>query len=229
MEFEAVARPRCFRANREKDVNFVTNVCYPNSHSICVSAVWKKFPKIARHTGSLLQRKRDGSHVWMLVLLSLWVSGPSPCSHCQGKMIVKNDLQANLFMQWLSDHSMQRKLSSFEEGKALMESVFRLLFIKNSLDAKRWDLQVCPKDLTSRVRTLCVFPYTFCGLKTPSYVILGMTMRKQAMAVCLKVLIAILWLPRRGDIQLEMSQQLAIASRLHAPGVLKGGTKLLLT
>lgn len=157
MEFEAVARPRCFRANREKDVNFVTNVCYPNSHSICVSAVWKKFPKIARHTGSLLQRKRDGSHVWMLVLLSLWVSGPSLCSHCQGKMIVKNDLQANLFMQWLSDHSMQRKLSSFEEGKALMESVFRLLFIKSSLDAKRWDLQVCPKDLTLRVRTLC-FP-----------------------------------------------------------------------
>ena len=34
---------------------------------------------------------------------------------------------------------------------------------------------------------------------------------------------------RRGDIQLEMSQQLAIVSRLHAPGVLKGGTKLLLT
>ena len=74
-----------------------------------------------------------------------------------------------------------------------------------------------------------VFPYTFCGLKTHSYVIPGTTMRKQAVAVCLKVLIAILWLPRRGDIQLEMSQQLAIVSHLHAPGVLKGGAKLLLS
>ena len=45
MEFEAVARPHCFRANREKNANFVTNVCYPNSHSVCVSAVWKIFPK----------------------------------------------------------------------------------------------------------------------------------------------------------------------------------------
>ena len=45
----------------------------------------------------------------------------------------------------------------------------------------------------------------------------------------LKVLIAILQLPRRGDIQLEMGQQLAIESRLLASAIPKGGTKLSLS
>ena len=56
-----------------------------------------------------------------------------------------------------------------------------------------------------------------------------MPMKKQATGVCLEVLIAILWLPRRGDIQLEMSQQLAIASGLLASEIPKGGTKLSLS
>ena len=54
-------------------------------------------------------------------------------------------------------------------------------------------------------------------------------MKKQAAGVCLEVLIAILWLPRRGDIQLEMSQQLAIASCLLASEIPKNGTKLSLS
>ena len=59
-----------------------------------------------------------------------------------------------------------------------------------------------------------VFPYTFCGLKTHSYVVLGMPLWKQAVGVCLKVLIALLWLHRRGYIQLELSQEMVVASRL---------------
>ena len=45
------------------------------------------------------------------------------------------------------------------------------------------------------------------------------------MGVCLKVQIAILWLPRRGDIHLEMRQQLAVASRLLASEIPKCGPK----
>lgn len=41
-------------------------------------------------------------------------------------------------------------------------------------------------------------------------------MWKQAVAVCLKLLIVILWLLRKGDIHLEMSQQLDAASCLFA-------------
>ena len=47
--------------------------------------------------------------------------------------------------------------------------------------------------------------------------------------VYLKVLIAILRLARRDDIQLEMGQQLAIESRLLASAIPKGGTKLCLS
>lgn len=61
-----------------------------------------------------------------------------------------------------------------------------------------------------------VFPCSFCGLKTHSCVIPEMPMWKQAVAVCLKLLIVILWLLRKGDIHLEMSQQLDAASCLFA-------------
>ena len=54
-------------------------------------------------------------------------------------------------------------------------------------------------------------------------------MRKQAMGRCLKVQLAILELPSRGNIPLEMSQQRALASRLLAPEIPKGGAKLLLS
>ena len=50
-------------------------------------------------------------------------------------------------------------------------------------------------------------------------------MRKQAVGVCLKVQTAVLWLPRRGDIQLEMRQLLAVESCLLASEILKGGPK----
>ena len=53
---------------------------------------------------------------------------------------------------WLSTHKTQRKLCSFEEGKASMESVLMPLSIKNS---KRWNLWGCPEDLTSWVMALC--------------------------------------------------------------------------
>ena len=71
-----------------------------------------------------------------------------------------------------------------------------------------------------------MFPYTFCGLKKHSHVVPGMPMKKQATGVCLEVLIAILWLPRRCDLQLEMSQQLVITSHLFASEIPKAGTML---
>ena len=52
-----------------------------------------------------------------------------------------------------------------------------------------------------------------------------MPMRKQAVGVCLKAQNAILWLLRRGDVQLEIRWQLAVASRLLASEIPKGGPK----
>ena len=54
-------------------------------------------------------------------------------------------------------------------------------------------------------------------------------MEKQAAGVCLEVLIAILWLPRRGDIQLEMSHWPGVVSRLLDSEVPKSGPKFLLS
>lgn len=54
-------------------------------------------------------------------------------------------------------------------------------------------------------------------------------MWKQALVVCLKLLIVILLLLRKGDIQLEVSQQLDAASCLFASEIPKCGTKLSLS
>ena len=67
MDFEAVARRPDFKAHQEKNCNFATNVWYPGSHSGCISIVAKNFPDRSRFTRSLLQIKRDGPDVWMLV------------------------------------------------------------------------------------------------------------------------------------------------------------------
>ena len=70
MDFQEEARLPHFRAHREKSRNFAM-VQYPGSHSRCVPAGSKNFPDRPRLTGSLLQRKRDGKDIWILVCLSL--------------------------------------------------------------------------------------------------------------------------------------------------------------
>ena len=71
MDFQAVAMVQNFRANLEKKVNFATKVLYPTFNTGCVPAVPKKLTERPRLSGSLVERKRDGKDVWMLVCLSL--------------------------------------------------------------------------------------------------------------------------------------------------------------
>ena len=52
-------------------------------------------------------------------------------------------------------------------------------------------------------------------------------MRKQAAGVCLGLLGPLLWLPRRGDIPLELGQWLGVARRLLASEIQKGGQSYL--
>lgn len=105
-------------------------------------------------------------------------------------------------------------LSPQNGGKAMVlwgrkglngECVFRILSIENCLDSKMWDfqvnLQVCPQGPNIQPQG-SVFPSNFYSLKTHSYISLGRPMRKQAVGLCLRILTAILCLPRRGDIQL---------------------------
>ena len=54
-------------------------------------------------------------------------------------------------------------------------------------------------------------------------------MTKQTAGVCLGLLGPLLWLPRRGDIPLELGQWLGVARRLLASEIQKGGPKLSLS
>lgn len=113
-----------------------------------------------------------------------------------GKLLLKNDLQASLFQACDSQHTeMQRKLCSTEEDKASMEGDFQASIYQNSLDSELRP-PCLGEDLALRVSWQCV-PCSFCGLKTHSCVIPEMPMWKQAVAVCHKLLIVILWLLRK--------------------------------
>ena len=62
-----------------------------------VSRISKKFPDRSRLTGSLLQKKLDRRDDGMLLYHSLWVLGPFQWSQSQGKLRLKNDLQASTY------------------------------------------------------------------------------------------------------------------------------------
>ena len=70
MHFQALARPQCFRVNGEKSVNFANKVCYPISHSGSVPTGHRNFTDTPKIPGCLLQRKCEGTDVWMWVCLS---------------------------------------------------------------------------------------------------------------------------------------------------------------
>lgn len=65
-----------------------------------------------RLTGSLLQKKLNGTDIWMLVCHSPWVWGPFLWSQPQGKLRLKNDLQASVYKQF-------EILSTQNAGKAI--------------------------------------------------------------------------------------------------------------
>ena len=162
-------------------------------------------------------------------LLSLWVLGPSLCSHHQGKLLPKNDLQASLFKQYVSKHTECRE--SYIPSRKVRQQ-WRVCFQASIYQELSRFLKVRPPGLPQGPNFPShgiVFPYIFCGLKKHSHVVPGMPMKKQAAGVCLKVLIAILWLPRRCDLQLEKSQQLAITSCLFASEIPKGRAMLSLS
>ena len=83
--------------------------------------------------------------------------------------------------------------------KGKKESVFTHLSISSCLDSKMRGLQVCTEELISRVKAIC-FPALCepCEHFPRSY-----WDRKQAAAECLRVLSAIVVLPRLADIALE--------------------------
>ena len=141
---------------------------YPGSHSVWVPAVSKNFPDRPRITGSLLQRKLDGTDIWMFVCFSLWVWVPSLWWHSQGKLLLKNDLRASIFKQCVT-------LSTQNAGKVMLlwwtkgikKACFLGIYLSASLDSKIWELQVCTEALISRV-IASMFPCTFWALWTHS-------------------------------------------------------------
>ena len=153
--------------------------------------------------------------------------GPSLWSQPQGKFWIINDLQESPFQQCVSLKTQYAVKAVFlQGGKGInRECVFRSLSIRDFLDAIMWDLHVCPVDLTSRVRGQFV-SRTFWASLTHSYGVPELPMRKQVAEVCLRVLVAILWLPWWSDIQLYIGQRLVIASSLLAFEIPKGGPKL---
>ena len=158
MDFQDVSRPPHFKAHWEKSGNFATKFRYPGSHSGCVLAGYYNFPDRPRLTGSLLLRKCDGTDVWMLVCLSLWVLESSLLSQTQQKLRVKKDLQTSGFMQWVSLSTQYAGRGIFLQGRQGInrQCVFRTLNCSNSSASKTWDLQAGPEDITSRVRAVRV-------------------------------------------------------------------------
>ena len=98
----------------------------------------KNFPDIPRFTGSLLCRKHDGTDVWMLVCLLLWVWVISLLSQPHGKLQLKNELQEITFKYCvtLSTHNVGKDI--FLQGSKVInrECVFSPLFSRNCLPSK---------------------------------------------------------------------------------------------
>lgn len=77
--------------------------------------------------------KHDGTDVWMMFCLFLWVWWTSLRSNHQGKLLLKNDFQASIFKQYVT-------LSTQNAGKAMSirgrkginrECVFRPLYMRS--------------------------------------------------------------------------------------------------
>ena len=130
MEFQAVATPHHFRANRVK-----IQICHQGpvskfTLSICSHRNQEFAKNTEAHWNSATEKTWWIGRVEGVFAFPVGV-GAFLWDHHQGKLLLKNDLQASLFkLMWLSAHRTQRKLCSIEEDKASMESVFRPLSIK---------------------------------------------------------------------------------------------------
>ena len=156
MDLPEVTKPHHFRAPWGKNVNFATKVWYPGWHSGCVPIGSKIFANRPSLPGSVQERNHDGTHIWMLVCLSLWVWVPSLQSQPQGKLWMKIDLQARAFKQCMTLHTENAGVAVlFWVRKGDNRGcVFRLLTSRNCLASETWDLETFPKDLTTRDRAI---------------------------------------------------------------------------
>ena len=120
MDFQDVLWPYHFGANREKDANFAMNFRYPGSHTRWVQAVYRNFPDKHRLTGS---------H-WISPTEKTWwnrcldVGLPFPVSvgalllvNRDGKLVLKNDLQASLFKQSVTLSTQNAGKDTFCRGR----------------------------------------------------------------------------------------------------------------
>ena len=104
----------------------------------CVPVGSKNAPDNPRLIKSLLQGKHDGTDLWMLLWLSLWLWVSSLGVGSQGPLSLRNDLQAMLTSSvWLSARRRLGKLPSFEEEKASTESVFSGLYLTATVSCLR--------------------------------------------------------------------------------------------
>ena len=128
MDLQALASLHGFRAQGEKNANFANKLQYARSHSGCLPTGSKHFPERPWLPGSLLQRKRERTDVWMpVLLLYVWVPPYDHTlrGHCDWKM---NSKQAFSSSVWLSAHRMLGTLRSFKDRKASTKSVFAGLY-----------------------------------------------------------------------------------------------------
>ena len=95
---------------------------------------------------------------WFDIFLSPMIWGPSLLYKVEGKLLLKNDLQARISKQCVSVSKQNAGDSMFlwlMKGKK--ENVFMHLSISSCLGSKMRGLQVCTEELISRVKAIC-FP-----------------------------------------------------------------------
>ena len=149
MDSQAVARPHCIRDPQEKNVNFAPRSCIQVDTQGASPKGSTNAPDKPRITRSLLQRKCDGTDVWMLLWLSLWVWEPSLWSQPQGTLPLKTDLQASASKQCVTRSTQNAGKAIFLHGRKGIhrKCVFMPLSCRNSLASKTWDIQACSEDL----------------------------------------------------------------------------------
>ena len=130
MDFQPVARPYLFRANWRKISNFATKVWYLASHSVCDPARIQEF-YIQTWASWISATEKMW---WLLVCHFLWMSGPSLKAHSQDKLLLKNDLLANVFKECMTVSTQNAgKLCYFKEEEASTESVFSSLCLAGTV------------------------------------------------------------------------------------------------
>ena len=167
MDFQAVARPHCFKVNREKILMLPTK----SSIQVHTQYVSLKYPRIFQtDLGSL-----DPSYRENLMEQTFWCLFACPCEcggfpycntvrgNCYWKMTCKQGFSSSVL---LAAHRMLGKLCFFDK-RHKKRVFFRHLSIRSCIDSKMWELQVCTEDLISRL-IVSMFPCSLQVLLTHS-------------------------------------------------------------